>query len=206
MAIIGWFSSCWAIQSVWHASHGTVVVRTPFMLQKSLSYKKNQSDLSDGNNPIIWKITGGNTHPQVIQVAETLGTPTSSMVYHQNIRTRFCRCLLIVLAPGGQPRSGQAVRYFGPGQKLPAWDRSTLCNNLSSLSSYLIKKCHSNGVFHWKGPVYRNPECVAIRTDFIDGGKKMVQEHTFVRKEKFLDCQNHDEIFGAFSVQQLSIL
>lgn len=33
-----------------------------------------------------------------------------------------------------------------------------------------------------------------------------VQEYTFVGKEKFPDCQNHDEIFVAFSLQQLSIL
>lgn len=33
-----------------------------------------------------------------------------------------------------------------------------------------------------------------------------MQEHTFVGKEKFLDCQNHSEIFVAFSLQQLSIL
>lgn len=33
-----------------------------------------------------------------------------------------------------------------------------------------------------------------------------VQEYTFVGKEKFPDCQNQDEIFVAFSLQQLSIL
>lgn len=48
-----WFSSCWAIQSIWHASHGTVVIWTPFMPQKSIPYQKNQSDLSDENNPSV---------------------------------------------------------------------------------------------------------------------------------------------------------
>lgn len=33
-----------------------------------------------------------------------------------------------------------------------------------------------------------------------------MQDHMFVRKEKFLDCQNHNEISVAFSLQQLSIL
>lgn len=32
------------------------------------------------------------------------------------------------------------------------------------------------------------------------------QEYTFIGKEKFPDCQNQDEIFVAFSLQQLSIL
>jgi len=37
-------------------------------------------------------------------------------------------------------------------------------------------------------------------------GKKIyAQEYTFVGKEKFPDCQKHDEIFGAFSLQQVSI-
>lgn len=33
-----------------------------------------------------------------------------------------------------------------------------------------------------------------------------MQEYTFVGKEKLPDCQNHDEIFVAFSLQQLSLL
>ena len=40
----------------------------------------------------------------------------------------------------------------------------------------------------------------------MNGKKIYVQEYTFVGKEKFPDCQNHDEIFEAFSLQQLSIL
>lgn len=47
---------------------------------------------------------------------------------------------------------------------------------------------------------------MAIRADFSDGKKKIVQEYTFVGKENFLDCQNHNEISVAFSLQQLSIL
>lgn len=33
-----------------------------------------------------------------------------------------------------------------------------------------------------------------------------VQEYTFIGKEKFLECQKHNEIFEAFSLPQFSIL
>lgn len=99
------------------------------------------------------------------------------------------------------PNSLQQVRMYLLGREMCFAITWAVWAKISS------RKCHSDGVFHQKAPIYWNSECVAIRADFSEWEKNIyVQEYTFIGKEKFPECQKHNEIFGAFGLPQLSIL